>query len=192
MEPSTEVVDRGLEQALPQWEWSMEQAIDVHRPPAEVYAALKDVRPRDMWLARLLAALRFGHGNRDEDLDRSFGEVMRDGGWVDLVDEPGHELIVGLAGKFWETDAGVRRLGGAEEFAAFAEPGTAKVVFGYRLEPTDAGTRLVATTHVHATDQEAARKFSRYWAILRIGAGLTVGSGLRAIRRRAEEGRELH
>ncbi len=185
MEPSISMAEAQLTVVLPRWEWGMRQRILIRRPPSDVYAALKSVELADMRMARLLSALRFKAKGGAES-QRKFEDVMGEGGWVTLVDNPGREVITGLIGRFWQRDAGIVRVRNAKDYYLFAEPGYAKLAFAYCLRKSSSGTDLTVATHVHATDAGAAKRFLPYWALIRVGAALTVRSGLRAIRRRAE------
>ncbi len=53
----------------------------------------------------------------------------------------------------------------AEQFAAFDEPGYAKVVMDLSASPTGGGARLRTETCIQLTDEHARRAFGRYWAL---------------------------
>jgi len=186
MEPPISMAQAQLTVVLPKWKWGMRQRIRIQRPPSDVYAALKAVNLAEMRMARLLSALRFKTRGGAEPRGK-FEDVMGEGGWVTLVDNPGREVIRGLIGRFWQRDAGIVRVRDANEYYLFSEPGYAKLAFAYFLEECTSGTELAVATHVQSTDAGAAKRFLPYWALIRIGAALTIRSGLRAIRRRAEQ-----
>jgi hypothetical protein len=185
MEPSISIAEAQLTIALPRWKWGMQQRIRIRRPPADVYAALKAVELGEMRMARLLSALRFKTRGEAESQGK-FEDVMGEGGWVTLVDNPGREVIRGLIGRFWQRDGGIVHVRDANEYYLFSQPGYTKLAFAYFLEESPSGTELTVATHVQSTDAGAAKRFLPYWALIRIGAALTMHSGLRAIRRRAE------
>ena len=62
-----------------------------------------------------------------------------------------------------------------EEFLTFAEPGFAKAVVGFRLDPRGAGILLTTETRFVATDEATHRLMSRYWRIIRPGSNLSLG-----------------
>jgi hypothetical protein len=99
---------------------------------------------------------------------------------------PPGEILAGAIGRFWRL-AGNEPVvfGSPEEFRAFAEPGFAKAVVGFRLDPTRAEILLTTETRFVATDEATHRLMGRYWRIIRPGSDLIRTEWLRAIRRRA-------
>ena len=72
-----------------------------------------------------------------------------------------------------------------DEFLPFADPGVAKAVVGFRLDPIGAGILLTTETRFVATDDATDRLMRRYWRIIRPGSNLIRTEWLRAIRSRA-------
>jgi hypothetical protein len=107
-------------------------------------------------------------------------------GAVLLGARPPEEILAGAIGRF-------SRLAGNEpvvfgspaEFLTFTEPGFAKAVVGFRLDPRGSGILLTTETRFVATDAATHRLMSRYWRIIRPGSNLIRTEWLRAIRRRA-------
>jgi hypothetical protein len=107
-------------------------------------------------------------------------------GAVRLGARPPREVVAGAIGLFW-------RLGGnqpvafdsAEEFVVFAEPGFARAVVGFRLDPGETRVVLTTETRFAATDEKTRASMSRYWQVIRPGSDLIRREWLRAIRRRA-------
>src|SRR5215831_12518762 len=151
MEPSTSMAEAQLTVVLPKWKWGMKQRIHIRRPASDVYAAVKAVELAEMRMARLLSALRFKKTDETKSQGK-FEDVMGEGGWVTLVDNPGREVIRGLIGRLWQRDAGTVRVHDANEYYLFAEPGYAKLAFAYFLEERPSGTELTVATHVQSTD----------------------------------------
>jgi hypothetical protein len=75
--------------------------------------------------------------------------------------------------------------GSPEEFLTFAEPGFAKAVVGFRLDPRGAGILLTIGTRFVATDEVTLRLMSRYRRNIRPGSNRMRTEWLRASRRRA-------
>jgi hypothetical protein len=158
--------------------------------PGAVFAAVRALTTRDVPLARALMAVRSLPG-RLRGRRRSSGAPILEqfvrGGFV-LLAERDDELILGGVGRFWEPSASVRRIG-ADEFAAFEEPGWAKAAFNFEVRPEpDDRTLLTTETRIHATDAAARRSFRRYWRVIGPGSAAIRRAWLRAIRIRAERG----
>ena len=67
------------------------------------------------------------------------------------------------------------------------ERGTARAAWNFLVERTpDGGVTLSTETRVQPADAESARRFRRYWWLVRPWSGLTRRYMLRAIRREAE------
>ncbi|WP_296508237.1 hypothetical protein [Rhodoferax sp.] len=83
------------------------------------------------------------------------------------------EIALGLAGRFWQADYGQRPLADAQAFAAFGEPGSAKLLLQFSTRPdADGGTWLHTETRVFCTDRDAVRRFTPYWYLIRPVSGL--------------------
>ena len=106
-------------------------------------------------------------------------------GAVLLGARPPEEVLAGAI-EFWRL-AGNEPvvLRSPEEFLTFTEPGFAKAVVGFRLDPRGSGILLTTETRFVATDEATHRLMSRYWRIIRPGSNLIRTEWLRAIRRRA-------
>jgi len=73
------------------------------------------------------------------------------------------------------------------EFAAFDEPGYAKIVWTLRADPIAAEESLFRTeTRVNTTDPEARRKFRWYWSLVSPGVVLIRRLSLGLLKREAE------
>jgi hypothetical protein len=79
-------------------------------------------------------------------------------------------------------------VGGGEDFAAFDQPGYAKMAANFRLAPIagDRAIQLSTETRVACTDASSARRFDRYWWLIRPASGAIRRRWLAAIKRRAE------
>ena len=82
-----------------------------------------------------------------------------------LADEPGHLVTIGAIGKVWIPEIPFVDVP-KEQFAAFSEPGYAKVVWELRAEPRGAGSRIVLDLRVGATDDESWVKTRRYLRLI--------------------------
>jgi hypothetical protein len=107
-------------------------------------------------------------------------------GWGVLVDVPDELFIAGAVTQPWKADVEFRALP-PEEFAAFNEPGYAKIVWTLEAEPTSERQSIFRTrTRVKTTDRVARRRFRRYWAALSPGILLIRYEMLRILRRDAQ------
>jgi hypothetical protein len=163
--------------------------------PSEVYEAMLGTDLRDPLIDALFAlrelprriARRF-HGQPPvaETSRVTFGDIATGPIWLRLAEEPGVELVVGSIGRFWEKDYGWRPIA-AEQFAAFQEPGYAKVVLSLAVLPSVAGLTLLRyEARTATTDAVAARRFRRYWRLIRPGVALVMRRALHRIKEQAE------
>lgn len=186
-----------LDEILAEYVLRKTSSIRVMRPPEVVFAAMQDLQPSDMPVAAFLGRLNApgraaapessripGQGPRSAAF--AFADPSERYGWVTLVHEAPRRIVVGLVGKFWRMDLGVRRMDSREEFLQFSDPGYAKIVFEQRLESLRRGTRILAETRIAVTDPASARQFRWYWRAMGIGAHLTIRSLLHGIKRRAK------
>ena len=72
----------------------------------------------------------------------------------------------------------------------FAEPGLVKIAWTLEADPIDdTHTRLASETRAVATDDQARRRFKRYWRLAGFGIVLIRWLALPAVRREAERRR---
>lgn len=108
-------------------------------------------------------------------------------GWGELSRVEGRELVMGAVTAPWMADVTFRSVP-PDQFAAFAEPDLVKIAWTIEAEPLDSERSLLATeTRVVATDEEARRKFRRYWLVFGAGIVLIRLLALPAMRRAAEK-----
>ena len=113
---------------------------------------------------------------------------MYEGGWILLGERPGHEIALGLLGKFWRPAIEFARITNADEFRDFDEPGFAKTVYDLSVREVGANrTLLSGLMRTATTDEHARRWFRRYWTFgVGTGAHILVGALLDSARRAAE------
>jgi hypothetical protein len=158
---------------------------EVHRrridaPPAAIWSAARELQDDEMTLMRLLMGLRTLGRNSGDDSGTVL-ESFRRMGFRVVAEEPEEEIVIAGIGRFWQLSGGLRRVEDREHFASFDEPGYAKVAFNFRLGDGELSTE----TRIAGTDDEASRRFGRYWLLIRPGSGLIRREWLRAIERRA-------
>jgi hypothetical protein len=107
-------------------------------------------------------------------------------GWGVLAQESGQEMVIGAVTQPWKSDVQFRALP-PDDFAAFREPGFAKIVWSIRVEPLGPATsRFCTETRVATTDAEARKRFRRYWTMVSPGVRLIRRESLRLVRGDAE------
>ena len=113
---------------------------------------------------------------------------MYDGGWILLGERAGHEIALGLVGKFWRPVIEFAQITTADEFRDFDEPGFAKMVYDLSVREVAANrTLLSGLMRTATTDEHARRWFHRYWTFgVGSGAHILVGALLDSARRAAE------
>jgi hypothetical protein len=163
--------------------------------PSEVYEAMLGTDLRDPLIDALFALRELPQrisrrlrrqGPAPEATRVTFGDIATGPIWVRLAEERGVELVVGSIGRFWEKDYGWRPIA-AEQFEAFQEPGYAKVVLSLAVLPSMAGlTILRYEARTASTDAVAARRFRRYWRLIRPGVALVMRHALHRIKTQAE------
>jgi len=181
-----------LDDFLPEYDSNEIHSTRVAASPREALAATRALTPREvpltgalMALRRLPAALlgRSGESARRAP-DAPILDQMTRGGFT-LLGEQADELVLGVVGRFWTLNGGIRRIE-RDEFVTFDEPGFAKAVVNFHVEGVSRGTVLTTETRIMGTSEEARRKFRRYWRIVMPGSALIRRAWLRAIRKRAE------
>jgi hypothetical protein len=112
-------------------------------------------------------------------------EEMLGIGWGVLLDVPGELFVAGAVTQPWVAEVKFRALP-PEEFAAFDDPGYAKIVWTLEADPLSEHESMARTrTRVKTTDPVARRRFRRYWAISSPGILLVRHELLRLVRQEA-------
>lgn len=112
-------------------------------------------------------------------------EIIR-AGFVVLAEEPHREIVLGVVGKFWRATSGIHRIE-ADEFGGFDAPGFCKAAWNFAVaDRPDHGSTVVTETRVACTDEDARRKFLRYWRLVGPFSALIRRVLLRGIKRAAE------
>jgi hypothetical protein len=164
-----------LDRVLPAWEVRETHGIRIDAPAARILDAVREVTPADAPLLRALFAVRgLPAGSREP----VWTQMLSRAGFVQLAEEPGCELVAGAIGRPWNLFERLRR---DVDFASFDEPGYAKMALGFHA----VDGLLTTETRVRLTDDEARRRFARYWRVVGPLSSLTRRSWLAAAKRRA-------
>lgn len=178
-----------IDEFLPDYDVVERHAIDVDAPAHEAYQAVKDL---DLARSPVVLALLFARG-----LPHLFTGAVKpkrrlrlddivESGFVVLSEEPDHEIVLGIVGKFWQLSSGVHRIE-PDEFTGFDTLGFSKGAWNFLVcEREDGGSTVVTETRVASTDDEARRKFGWYWRLIGPFSALIRRMVLGQIKREAE------
>jgi hypothetical protein len=185
-----------LDRLVPSFQAVERHSTTIAASADHVWAALAQVTVGELRLFRLLMGLRVLPGrlvgcprarfDADEPL---LGWAVRFGFTI-LGEEVRRELVVGAIGQPWRLVGGrAMAIAGGDDFAAFDQTGYAKMAANFRLAPIAGGRaiQLSTETRVACTDAASARRFARYWWLIRPASGTIRRSWLAAIKRHAEQ-----
>jgi len=141
-------------------------------------------------VSRALLFLR-GYGARAaRHSSGTFPERLVRFGFTKVADDPGRELVFGLAGQFWRPAGGLRRLADGAAFEAFADEGCVKAAWNLRVDGAGEGaTELSTESRIVCFAAAARRKFHAYWFVVGPFSGVLRRALLSGIKRRAERPR---
>ena len=74
--------------------------------------------------------------------------------------------LSGLCGRIWTLARDYPRLGGPEDFEAWDEKGTVKVLFAHWTRPAENGSELISEARVTAVDRRAALRLRGLWSVV--------------------------
>ena len=161
-----EDLDPLLNRFMPDFDVVERHRIDVSAPAEVTMAAAERVDMQQSPLVRdilKVRALAMRDTLPDAERPRGLLAETTSVGWRVLAEEPGHEIVVGAAARPWLPDVTFRPID-ADRFASFNEPGYVKIAWTLRADPAGAGATVFTTeTRAVATDEDARKKFRRYW-----------------------------
>ena len=144
---------------------------DIGAPPERAFEVIRDFDMSRSPLVRTLFELRtvpdMLAGRMTEDIKLRIADIGRGQapGFRVLSEVPGRSLTIGAIGKVWEPQIPFVDVS-PDTYAAFAEPGYAKVAWELRCEPHGAATRVVLEVRIGATSDEAWDKTRRYFRLI--------------------------
>lgn len=179
-----------LEPFLPKPEFVERHDIDVAAPVGLTFECARELRMRQSRIVRSLFFIRTLPARllgQSDEIDR--GGLLEEAlslGWGLLAERPGRAVVLGAVTQPWQ---GIVEFCSVppDQFAAFHEPGYAKIVWTLEALPIGPAHSLARTeTRVATTDAESRRRFRRYWRLVAPGIVLIRIAALRIIRREAE------
>ena len=180
-----------IDDVLPRAEFAERHATHVNAPPQRAWTAVRGMDAGRSPIVRALLALRAlptllargrstDGGGRGMTIDR-----LLEGGFVLLAEDEPRELVLGLVGRFWTPGGGIVRVA-PDAFASFDKPGYAVAAWNFTILPAADGSLVATETRIRCTDDDARRRFRRYWRLVRPFSGWTRREMLRIIRNDAE------
>ena len=114
-------------------------------------------------------------------------DVFFHNGFVMLEERNGHEMVIGLTGRFWRPTGAIVRTDPVE-FRLPTPEGAVKAAWNFAVRrATDDSTLLTTETRVWCPDTAARRYFRAYWTLIRPFSGLLRRIMLREIQKTAEK-----
>ena len=183
-----------IERALPAYDAVRTEHLVVPGDVVAVYAAVLRADFVQAWRESPAVRVLFGARSLAERVmsvarGRAFAEppapaslrledMTGHGEWVRLGENPPHEIAFGTIGRFWAGETQWLEID-ADEFAAFAAPGYARIACNLSVRPYGAAHSLVSyECRTQATDPAARRAFLRYWRPLSPFIGVVLRAQL--------------
>jgi deazaflavin-dependent oxidoreductase (nitroreductase family) len=165
-----------IDRFLPHYDFAVVHASVFQAPPEVCYQAARGLDLMRDPVIRTLLGLRSlpqrladrqgGHRKASGEGTPTFGlDDMIRYDWILLGEEPSVEIVFGQIGRPWKpvgasTGPSVEQAG----FAAFDQPGFAKIAFSLRVQPYGATSSIVTMdTRIVLTDPQSRRRFTHYW-----------------------------
>lgn len=163
--------------------------ITVHAPAALVLETAANFDLQSLVLVKAIFGLRerlLGARRPAPRAPQGILEETRRLGWGVLDAAPGRFVVCGARCQPWQPDVRFAALPPGA-FAAYAEPGQVKIAWTLEARAVAPEvTRFAQETRAVATDEQARRRFRRYWRWARFGIVAIRLLMLPAVRRAAE------
>jgi hypothetical protein len=161
------VVHAEVLRAQPERCYRAARSLDLLREP--IIRTLLEVRAAPQRLADRLTGHHAAASTNVSMRTFRLGDMVRPPiSWTLLGEVAGTEIVLGQIGRPWQsTHMGIGPIVPPEEFAAFDQPGFAKIALSLRAQPYGAaGSILTLETRVAVTDPASLKRFQRYWAVI--------------------------
>jgi hypothetical protein len=117
--------------------------------------------------------------------DQTFRELLAHYPFC-VLDEGDMWSISGLCGRIWTLQRDYPRLDGPDDFRAWHEPGTVRVLFAHWVVPDGDGSAIVSEARVGPIDRRAALRLRSLWVVIGVFERLIGGEALALAAERAE------
>jgi hypothetical protein len=105
-----------------------------------------------------------------------------------VLDQGERWSVSGLCGRIWTLNRDYPPLSGPEEFRAWTEPGTVRVVFGHWVEPVgDGRSEILSEARVAPVDRAAELRLRSLWVLVGVFERLIGAESLALAAARAED-----
>ncbi len=180
-----------LDAVMPRYLFHDRHARAIAATPIEVDRAIRAVTVDEIRFYRTLTWIRrLGRDGPESLIDPPSGvpilTLATRTGFQSLVDDPGREIVLRVAGPASPAARASSRHGAARRFTASAA-GRASIAMNFRTVPDGRGGSLLSTeTRMYAPGAATRRSLAVYWRVIHPGSALIRRGWLEAIRRRAE------
>ena len=187
--PDADETDSLLDEFMPAYEVVERHHVRVAAPAAIALAAACDM---DLAQSPIIRGIFKGRElilGAQPDKARNPRTLLawaRELGWAVLSETPDREVVLGAVTRPWDANPVFRPLP-PHQFAAFHEPGYARIVWTLRADPISATESVARTeTRVATTDEAARKNFRRYWSLVSPGVEVIRWISLQLVKREAE------
>ncbi len=168
-----------IDEFLPEHDFEEMHSIEIDADPKAVYEAALDAEYSESLVVRALLTLRGMSSDALSIRNLSYSKFRI------LAEQPGKELLIGLAGRFW-TPWGDLQDVDASNFREFQKNGYAKAAWNFSIKENAGHSLLTTETRIKCLGDTSRRRFGFYWTFVQPFSGLIRMEMLRTIKRKAE------
>jgi hypothetical protein len=179
-----------IDEFLGKYDVAAKYQVNIQAPGEFVYKAVRDLDLSGSRIVRLLFRLRelpalFDPKGKREGLGLTLDDLIKSG-FILLGENPPHEIVLGVVGRFWTPSGCIQRLD-VDGFRAFCEEDFAKAVWNFSLTAHESAlTTLTTETRVLCLGQGSRKRFRLYWTIVGPFSGVIRKEALETVRLKAE------
>ncbi|MTD53421.1 hypothetical protein [Amycolatopsis pithecellobii] len=162
------------------YDFALTERLTIEASTVDTYATMGRLRGGDLRSPALPWARGLPLGLRPDEDGPAFEEILLGGRWVLLGERPGHEIVLGAAGRFWTPLPRWHDItpGG---FACYNRPRSGTIAVALAVRASGAGSVLTFETRVRVPDPVSRRWAELYWHRNRSAAKLVARRLLDAI-----------